>query len=506
MPANEFEKKIQQTLDELKLKPSEEIWPMVAMRIRKDKRRRRGLIWAGLMVLLLGGAGYWWSESHSRYHGSSLTADHSNQKEIANPRANPISDLEKSTKPDEENKSAHALNSPSHNGEPEPKHIMAPSEKEAGKSDPGINKGNYQDNIKNRAPIPLAARHDPFAKVWNSYKPANNKAHDIEGKRRANEKEAKGRNIADQQINKNPFENALVFKPQMVTNNVKVYAEPMPSNSVAAPSGAHRMPQSLVTTAIPPKKDKIKGKRKWSFGISGRIGSSDVMTRTNSSRLNTASPNYFASYAPSGGRFLGDSVYRGASLSWGLGVYVKLHLNKRFALRSGLDYNQYDFKTLVGNHVNSTVQILNGFTYMTLNSFYAAGATKEYQNHFQYLELPLSVEWQLNKGQKIPLKFDAGLALGWLLNSNYLHRDYASNVLFKDNTLLTKMPISLNAGFTVALFNQSKYPVSLGPLLQYMVSDLQKNSGGLKQHPWFVGLKASLALWEFGTVQRPGNK
>ncbi len=217
-------------------------------------------------------------------------------------------------------------------------------------------------------------------------------------------------------------------------------------------------------------------------------------------------PQLFNKLAPSGGRFLGDSVYRGASLSWGVGVYVKLNLNKGFALRSGLDYKQYDFRTLVGNYVNSQVQISNGYTYLTLNSFYAAGYTREYLNHFQYLELPVSVELQMNKSQKIPLNLDAGLALGWLINSNYLHRDYTSNVLFKDNALLMKIPLSLHAGVTVGLFNQSKYPLSVGPQFQYMVGDLKKNSEGLKQHLWFLGLKANLALWEFGPAQRSHDK
>ena len=55
MPANEFEKKIQQRMDELKLAPSGEVWEQVELRIRKEKKRRRIIFWVPFLFLGLGG-------------------------------------------------------------------------------------------------------------------------------------------------------------------------------------------------------------------------------------------------------------------------------------------------------------------------------------------------------------------------------------------------------------------------------------------------------------------
>src|SRR6266498_3789361 len=59
MAANEFEKRVQMTLDEFKLHPSEEVWQNVEKRIREKKRKRRIIFFIifSFMGLALGGYG-----------------------------------------------------------------------------------------------------------------------------------------------------------------------------------------------------------------------------------------------------------------------------------------------------------------------------------------------------------------------------------------------------------------------------------------------------------------
>jgi hypothetical protein len=54
MPANEFEKKMQQRMEELKLAPSGEVWVEIEQRIRKEKKKRRAFFWLPLLFLMLG--------------------------------------------------------------------------------------------------------------------------------------------------------------------------------------------------------------------------------------------------------------------------------------------------------------------------------------------------------------------------------------------------------------------------------------------------------------------
>src|SRR5260221_13813806 len=56
MPENEFEKKVQQRMEELEFTPSGEVWKEVEYRIRKEKKKRRIFFWLPLLSLALGGA------------------------------------------------------------------------------------------------------------------------------------------------------------------------------------------------------------------------------------------------------------------------------------------------------------------------------------------------------------------------------------------------------------------------------------------------------------------
>jgi len=50
MPENDFEKQVQQLFSDMKLKPSDAVWPKVRERI-KEKKRRRVLVWLPLLLL-----------------------------------------------------------------------------------------------------------------------------------------------------------------------------------------------------------------------------------------------------------------------------------------------------------------------------------------------------------------------------------------------------------------------------------------------------------------------
>src|SRR5207249_10033713 len=59
MAANEFEKNVRGVMDEFKIHPSDEVWPRVEQRIRKEKRKRRTIFFFlfACIGLALGGYG-----------------------------------------------------------------------------------------------------------------------------------------------------------------------------------------------------------------------------------------------------------------------------------------------------------------------------------------------------------------------------------------------------------------------------------------------------------------
>ena len=54
----EFEKKVQQKMEELTLNPSPPVWEKIELQIRPEKKRRRVLFWIPFGIVLL--AGGWW--------------------------------------------------------------------------------------------------------------------------------------------------------------------------------------------------------------------------------------------------------------------------------------------------------------------------------------------------------------------------------------------------------------------------------------------------------------
>ncbi len=59
MQENNFEKQVQQKLDELKLNPSDTVWQNVYAKIKKEKRRWRELIIFFVLFILCGGILLW---------------------------------------------------------------------------------------------------------------------------------------------------------------------------------------------------------------------------------------------------------------------------------------------------------------------------------------------------------------------------------------------------------------------------------------------------------------
>ena len=59
---NNFEKQVQQKMDELSFVPTEPVWKKIEEQIRQKKDRSKLIIWLPILLLLLAG-GFWWLNS-----------------------------------------------------------------------------------------------------------------------------------------------------------------------------------------------------------------------------------------------------------------------------------------------------------------------------------------------------------------------------------------------------------------------------------------------------------
>src|SRR5690242_18897209 len=87
MQENNFEKSVQQKLDELQLTPSEPVWQKVEAAIKK--RRERRLVFWLLPTLLLTGGLFWWQLTPQQSENSAQQATHKSAPQVQQTFSNP---------------------------------------------------------------------------------------------------------------------------------------------------------------------------------------------------------------------------------------------------------------------------------------------------------------------------------------------------------------------------------------------------------------------------------
>jgi hypothetical protein len=136
----------------------------------------------------------------------------------------------------------------------------------------------------------------------------------------------------------------------------------------------------------------------------------------------------------------------------------------------------------------------------TVNARYSATYTqqdgKNYTNKYHYLTLPVGMEWQLNKGIKLPVALNAGADLSWMAATNALHYNANTGSYFEDKSRFNTFQVGLYAGLSVKLFQHGRHPVDIGPVFQYNLSNLVKPGSYKSQNMIYGGIGARLTLWK----------
>lgn len=187
--------------------------------------------------------------------------------------------------------------------------------------------------------------------------------------------------------------------------------------------------------------------------------------------------------------------------SWSAGATAKWYVKPRLALNGAIQYTRHTTSREVGSPVsNYGQQFLNNGTGVVSERY--AGAYSniggiQYTNRYHLLEMPLGIQWQLNKGIKFaPVQLNTGLSVGWLMSTSALHYDKMTGSYYKEASLFSNVQTGLYAGLSAKLFQHSHKPLYIGPFVQYGFSNLLKSSEGTRQNFMTGGLKAEWILWK----------
>jgi hypothetical protein len=258
-------------------------------------------------------------------------------------------------------------------------------------------------------------------------------------------------------------------------------------------------PNLPITPSTSKNPTKEKKKSSWKMGINLTPGISGIEKQLfRSSATTDLSTNNPASlYAAAGGYYTPPSTIQ-PGFSFAGGVFVQKGLKGRLSFTLGINYHYFSTRIRTGYKIDSfPSSVLGPSTNLTIPGAYAlspvylTGSNSTYINQYHFVELPVHLQWQLNRSQRLPVSLEAGIALSELVASNGLHFDEGTGTYFKDNALFNKTQIIASASLLIG-FWQFGHLFQVGPELQYGASNLIQDNPSENQHLLFYGLKLTL--------------
>ena len=447
---NEFEKQVQQKMEELKLVPSEPVWQKVEMQIQKKKDRRRMILWIPLFLLI--GTGLWlginkYSNTSSVHHFENKTS-----------------------------KQSHGIEPRSTNG---------------------ITEQNNQTSIGPNKPKNAVVSHNHVTK---------NKDHILTSTviDKKSFKKVHGKQISIAIATK------IHSKPGIVIQNKMTSEQQSQTKAYVPLDTGFKSGQSFDTAGTtiktmepkkmsePVKQDSVQTKKtnlkkhvsKWKYNVIAIAGTSGLgrINFYNGQKSLNYSPNYSSSGSTSGGNgpsYGPSKVEKAFSLA--LGIATKKKLGKRTFFSTGLQYNYYSNNIQVGNSVSQSRVIMD----YSVSQFYTnqAMVLEPYKNQYHFICVPAVFDWQLLK--RLPLNFNAGLSLQYLAGSNALRFDYTTQSYFHSIDAFNRTQVFSELGLSYSVPLKQK-PLTFGPQLQYGLTQLEKDNP--EHHLFSFGLKAQWQL------------
>jgi Outer membrane protein beta-barrel domain len=479
MPENNFERHVQDKMDELRLRPSPAVWSAVELELRKKKRRR-----VVFFIFLLAGLGLLSYPGYLLFdHSKPLLTD---QKEnvirenntINNDPQSPVTETQAS---------------------PVSKEIKNPVKEKVEKTDEPVVvplKENKTTKEEKRELTAISAKKKLI--IVNS----NTKV-SVDNQRRMkevsvfpvlkNEVSEKRNTVTTTKNETTILENDT--KPNLIQEEKTGEATIEKQETIKADSA--EVVASLTGSNPVVLKKKSLSKIRWGLDISAgaTFNRDKAFPFAASERL--ADITYGTPQSSAGGSSAGY-IYPPSSVTSGpafkAGIFAELNLSKRSSLSSGLRYVYLSEKTKVGQYTNA--YIVNSYSNYTTSGFYGGNQKSSFTNVYHFIEIPLTYQLKLNKRNKTALFWNVGLSASYLVGSKSLVYDTtAGGVYYKAFSEINKLHFNLNTGLSIRFGNRSRMPWSLGPDLSFDMSKLMKQDPFTKKrYLLYGGISAKIFL------------
>jgi hypothetical protein len=492
MPDKSFEKNVQQNFDGFGLAPSPKVWMRVEEELHRKGKRRRGIIWMffGLMTLL-GGA--YLISSPSSLQGKDA-------------------DILAGLSPSVKEKSISAEKTPGSVTPEAQQATAAPSESISKVEEQNPERNN---NISTRQPRQLQQELRANNKADVSSSSKNSKGQITHTGITANNNndriaDAPSFNANIPSILEDKQDIPVIEKREDRVEKIPIAEESKmmetDSSSVIAPQIQKNVTQAIdsLTGANEKKIVRVQPKRNIQLGVKASV----AITALPEKFLGTSNKSALADNFTTGNGVgfpglpqLNYTYDQRQSYGFEVGAWIKLPIGKKAALSTGIDYTYLSTTTKTGTISNIGASVFNGYRSVALNRYYLPGELTQYRNQYHLLQVPLEYSVAWGNKSKLPVVFSAGIQPGLSIGSNALLKD-SSGILYSDKSNYNKLQLGLSAGFSVRLFNRSKFPLDLGPVAQYQLTNSFRRNTGYNGHLFYLGLQGSIPLFNISRQQR----
>jgi len=463
MPANEFEKKVKQRMDELKLAPSGEVWEQVELRIRKEKKRRRIIFWLPFLFLGLGGG---------------LTTFIL----MNNAKKNPIVKTNELNKPQQ-------LQPVLENNNNTLDTFITTSSISKKRS---VAKNNFD---KTKSIAENKNRSEDLYKI--KIKPSAIKSRRSVKSPSVDLMKSTVKEITDTDLKNNKDDNneVKVNEPVIEKNAEHSQQKEIPKeDSISSKEQLQKdstLSDSVITIAEKKVVKSIKQNKKWQWGIGLQKGVSQI-----SNGLKFSGNYVYADYAAATGNPPGGSIQfnKPSAIktggSFGAALFVQRTLSTRLKANFDIHYSYLATKINVGTQVDSSFNYGNSYSSsFSLNSFYRSnGNSSSYTNNYHFAGLSAELSWKIISLRKFYIDWNNGISYNRLLSSNALFYDKTLPGYYKNSKLLTHDHLFFSTGMSALVFKN----FFINPFAEYSLTSVQKRAVAPKTHFTNYGLRVKL--------------
>jgi hypothetical protein len=487
-----FEKAIQQKMEELEFRPPESLWVNIERAVVVDRRRRIGFFWRYLLpaVLVVAAAGLYWEHvstaakpatgkaaqpGAARNAGTGLTsapaAGSTGEADAAN-----------NSQPANSSQTANALQ-PANTSQRAGRYAMGGKDEREGhrttdENQPG---GGHRTaaGLSASTGRSASAGGSSFAgeTVSGDQMPAlDGGSGEVTGETRiAGRAGLAGRPQTAQQKGPDAWFYLPGLTDQRMAPQVQASALNTKKASVALAKLAHPL-------------------RHWEAGFVAGGGLSRL-NRLNSDQakvaLDPSTTSFYTLSSPASNSHYISDVRPEASFEGG--IYLQRPLSDRWIFNTGMNLHYYSNRITVGQqvttYVNSSVSYLAATVQTAASaSMYSAGDTRSVINKYYFLELPVGLQWKVNKSHLLPIFVEGGVSLSRLMGASALFYNAKTGLYSKEGDIVNKTQFNLESALLVGLPLHG-VNIQLGPQIQYGLTPLVNTQGVGDQHLLYTGIR-----------------